>query len=310
MEKIHDKLLVSNRPIKGELPDVAIPRELSWLTKFRLQANGLLKPRHEPLEPGSPFEGNAVVPYISLTKLLDVSTASSTMAMELKGLINKIYKDRRMRRDISIESIAELLLRYIHDSDVMYWALIRMGVLPAYASTVVQEVQNNKAKYVAAASASKMGSYVSDQLLPNLGIDIDLLGRALPNNTLIQPGSPAYSMLLSMVVSRLMTDFMRYGKFFTYNLVKTSNAFDKEFARLIRGISPNSLSYNVSVSELLKNDMAKASGATVLAAIEEEIARVGEDTIHMKPQTQERIFPEVVRINRVERDSEYKRSMM
>ena len=93
LEKIHDRLLGSNRPIKGELPDVAVPRELVWLTKFRLQPNGILAPRHDPLEKGSPFEGNSVVPYIALTKTLDVSTASSTSAMELKGLINRIYKD-------------------------------------------------------------------------------------------------------------------------------------------------------------------------------------------------------------------------
>jgi hypothetical protein len=310
MEKIHDKLLKSNRPIKGELPDVAIPRELNWLTKFRLQPNGKLPSRHEPKEKGSPFEGNCVVPYIALTKQLDVATASSTVAMELKTLINKIYKDRRMRRDISIESIAELLLRYVHDSDVMYWALIRMGVLPAYASSVVQEVQNNKAKYIAAASASKMGSYVSDQLLPNLGIDLDLLGRVLPNNSLIQPGSPAYSMLLSMCVSRLLTDFMRYGVFFTYKIVKTSNAFDKEFARLIKGIAPNSLSYNISEGELLKSAMSKASGATVMSMMEDQIEMAGDKSIVIKSTAQERIFPELVRINRIERDSEYKRSMM
>jgi hypothetical protein len=310
LEKVHDKVLSSNRPVKGELPDVAIPKELNWLLKFRLQANGILRPRHDALENGSPFEGNAVIPYIALTKTLDVSTASSTVAMELKGLINRIYKDRRMRRDISIETIAELLLRYVHDSDVMYWALIRMGTLPAYASSVVQEVQNNKAKYIAAASASKMGSYVSDQLLPNLGIDLDLLGRVLPNNTLVQPGSPAYSMLLSMTVSRLITDFMRYGHFLTYNLVKTSNAFDKEFARLIKGIAPNSLSYNVSVSDLLKNALSKASGATVIAAIEEEISRTDGETLVVKTTDRERIFPEIARINRVERDSEYKRSML
>jgi hypothetical protein len=300
---IHTQLLSSNSPVKGELPDVAIPGMMSWLTTFRYEAVGVLEPLHPKEQEGSPFQGNSVVPYIALGKVLGVSTVSSSSAMDLKGLINKLYRDRRMRRDISIETIADILLNFVQDETVMYWALIRIGALPAYAAAAVQEVQNHKAKYITAAAASKMGSFVSDQLLPNLGIDLDLLNRILVHNDLIQPGDAPYSMLLSMTVSRMISDYLKYGHFLTYRLVKSSRRFGKEYMKLLKGTSANALGYNISFEELMNNEINRGNGARIVRRIEEEKAHNIRD-FSMNMAGTGRVMPEVVKVARNTREGD------
>jgi len=304
MALIHSQLLSSNVPVRGELPDIPVPAVMTWLTTFRFEPVGVLEPLHAETDDVSPFQCNAVIPYISLAKVLGVSTESSSSAMDLKGLINKLYKDRRMRRDISIETIADILLSHVQDETVMYWALIRIGALPAYAAAAVQEVQNNKAKYLTAAAASKMGSFVSDQLLPNLGINLDLLNRVLVHNDLIQPGDAPYSMLLSMTVSRMITDFLKYGKFMTYRLVKISRRFGKEYMRLLKGTSANALGYNISFSELMNNEMNRASGGRIIRRLEEEKLNPHAQEFVMPSAGTGRVMPEVVKIARNTREKD------
>lgn len=274
MKPVMRNMMESYEPVKGELPNVGISASYAWLTKIDLRPVGVLEPRHAREEEGSPFNGNTVAPYIALGKVMDVSTTTSKAVVSLKGLITKLYRDKKMRRDIAIESIAEILLQFIHDQDIMFWVLIRMGVLPTYASTVVADVVQNKVAYLAAAAASKLGSFQSDQLLPNLDIGPKTLDRILVGNSTVNQRSPAYSMLTATVLSRFITDYMKTGVFHTYALVPTKRSFATDYMKITRGVKLNSASYTISTEEIIRNAMTNTTTSDVRRAIDREISSI------------------------------------
>jgi hypothetical protein len=274
MAPVASQMAESLEPVKGELPNVGISDTYAWITKLDLRPIGVFNDAHARGEDGSPFNGNCVAPYIALGKALDVSTTTSKGVVSLRGLITKLYRDKKMRRDIAIESIAEILLQFIHDQDIMFWVLVRMGVLPTYASVVVADVTQNKVAYLAAASASKLGSFQSDQLLPNLNLGPKTIGSILVSNTVISERSPAYSMLTATVMSRFITDYMKTGVFHTYSLVQTKKSFTTDYYKITRGLKVNSVAYSISTEEMIRNATTKTTTSDVRRFIEREIGTI------------------------------------
>jgi hypothetical protein len=274
MAKVHNAASKSMTAVAGELPDVAIPDSMLWITKVRFDPTGIMQPLHPKSTGGSPFNGNAAVPYIALGKHYGVSTSAAAGVLTLKSLINKLYEDPKVRRDISIESIAEILLSLIHDSELMLWALVRMGSLVTYASSVIQDIVQHKALYMAAATAARLGSFMSDQLLPNLDINPGVIAQILPSNISITEGSAAYSMLTAMIVSRQITDYITTGQFFTYAIKETQRSFKTDYFKLVYGIRSNAVALNKSLSEILEAEQSKVTSNDVLSTLVKHIDHI------------------------------------